>query len=239
MNFDHIKIVLVETSHPGNIGATARAMKNMGFSRLALVKPTGFPSEECTVRASGADDILANAQVHDDLASAVADCELVYGTSARERKLAIEVLDPRQTASQVVAADAEVALVFGRERTGLSNEELAMCHYHIHIPTVETFSSLNLSQAVQVVCYELRMQALLGADQIKPKQALHGLANQAEMESFYGHLEATMLQVGFLDPSQPKKLLQRLRRLFNRTHLEKTEVNILRGFLAKVQKHDT
>ncbi len=179
MNFNNIKIVLVNTSHPGNIGAAARAMKNMGFSKLALVEPNGFPSAECTARASGADEILKNATLHATLAEAIADCHLVMGTSARERKLAIENLDPRQAAEKLLETDVEIALVFGRERTGLTNDELAMCHYHVHIPTVKDFSSLNLSQAVQVLCYELCISAEYSKpDMKKQKQAFHGLASQ-------------------------------------------------------------
>ena len=237
MDFSSIKIVLIHTTHPGNIGATARAMKNMGFSELALVQPNHFPSHECTVRAAGADEILQQVSLHDTLAEAIADCELVFGTSARHRKLAIENLNPRELSDKIIGSPLKVAIVFGRERSGLTNEELALCHYHIHIPTVENFSSLNLSQAVQVICYELRMSALLATNSLpQDKQVFHDLASQDEMEFFYAHLESTMREVGFLKLDHPKKMLQRLRRLFNRVQLEKVEVNILRGFLTRINR---
>lgn len=175
--------------------------------------------------------------MHDTLAEAIADCELVFGTSARHRKLAIENLNPRELSDKIIGSPLKVAIVFGRERSGLTNEELALCHYHIHIPTVENFSSLNLSQAVQVICYELRMSALLATNSLpQDKQVFHDLASQDEMEFFYAHLESTMREVGFLKLDHPKKMLQRLRRLFNRVQLEKVEVNILRGFLTRINR---
>ena len=242
--FDQVKIVLVNPSHPGNIGATARAMKNMGLTELCLVDPVVFPSPEADARASGADDILANAKVVSTLGEALADCEQVFGTSARSRTLPWPLLNPRECAQQALTkSKAKQAFVFGRERTGLTNEELALCHFHIHIPTNPDFSSLNLAAAVQVMCYELRISYLQAADvPVEPtvktavKDAEDQPATHAETQGLVDHLLETMTQVQFLSPAHPRKLMQRMHRLFMRANLKQTEVNILRGFLSAVNK---
>lgn len=231
-----IRIVLVNTTHPGNIGAAARAMKNMGLTRLCLVQPQGFPCAEATARASGADDVLANAVVCQRLEQALAGCRFVVGTSARSRRISWPVEDPRQCAARLLqeSEQGEVALVFGREHSGLTNEELEKCHYLVHIPSNPAFSSLNLAAAVQVLSYEL-MMAQTGWSAQPEKEEARELVLSEEMESFFAHLEQTLLELEFLDARQPRKLMRRLRRLFNRARLDKTEVNILRGILAAAQ----
>lgn len=236
MNFAHIRIVLVETTHPGNIGAAARAMKTMGFSRLVLVKPEQYPNHEATARAAGADDILAQATVVDSLEAALTGCRLVIGSSARPRGISAPELDPRTGMAQVltVGNDTEIALVFGRERCGLSNDELDRCHYLVRIPSNPDYSSLNLAAAVQVLCYELRMSALSALPAPSPTEPPPAAAE--EMEGFYGHLQTVLLGTGFLDPANPRHLMRRLRRLFNRARPDQREINILRGILTSIQQ---
>lgn len=236
--FPAIRIVMVETSHPGNIGAAARAMKNMSLQRLYLVKPRRFPDEEAVVRASRADDILEQATVCDTLQQAVAGCSMVFGASARSlRSLPWPQLDARSTAELVAQQlpESEVALVFGREHSGLTNEELGLCHYLLHIPTNPEFSSLNVAAAIQVVCYEL-MMARSGDWQAPASNKEDEAASAEELEGLIGHLERTMIAIGFLDPDNPRQLIRRMRRLFNRAQIEKTEVNILRGVLSAVER---
>ena len=233
-----IRVVLVETTHPGNIGAAARAMKAMGLSRLCLVNPARFPHAEATARASGADDLLVAAEVHESLASAIAGCRLVVGASARRRRLACPELDPRQCAERAVAEAAfgEVAVVFGRERNGLTNQELDLCHHLVHIPTVPDFASLNVASAVQLVAWEIR-EAVLRAD--APPAGVEeedDLPDAGEMERFYAHLEEVLVEIEFLDPNNPRHLMRRLRRLYNRARPDRTELNILRGILTAVQR---
>lgn len=231
----NIRIVLVGTTHPGNIGATARAMKNMGLSDLALVEPKIFPSEEASARAAGADDLLASAQVFDSLDQALADREQIVGASARLRTIAWPQVNPRECA-EIIARDCSVksAILFGRERTGLSNEELERCHYLLHIPCNPDFSSLNVAAAVQLVAYEMR-QAVLGAQPVA--QEFVERANGDEMESFHGHLLRTLYGIGFLHETKSSPtLIRRLRRIFNRSGLEKTDIHILRGILSSVEK---
>jgi len=239
--YDNIAIVLVHTSHPGNIGAAARAMKNMGLRQLRLVQPKAFPDAEATARASGADDVLAAARTHDSLAEAVGDCALVVGASARQRTIPWPVLGPRQAAAAAweAAAGGRVALVFGRENSGLTNAELDCCQYLVQIPTNPEYSSLNLAQAVQVLTYELRMGApASGAPQASTAAVDEDAspASAAELEGLYGHLEQTLVELDFLAPDNPRQLMRRLRRLFNRSRLERLEVNILRGILSAAQK---
>ena len=231
---NNIRIVLVQTSHPGNIGATARAMKNMCLSELVLVQPSVHPSEEATARASGADDVLASARVVDSLADALADCRLVIGASARLRSVPWPILVPRE-AAQLAAVEAPrspVAMVFGRESSGLSNQELDLCSHLVNIPTNPAYSSLNVAMAVQVISYEL-MLAVNGAD----VQAVNtpDCANNAEMEGFFGHLEQALDDIGFTDDRRSDKLMRRLRRLFHRALPDSEEVNILRGILSAAQ----
>ena len=236
-------IVLVETSHPGNIGAVARAMKNMAVYRLRLVKPKHFPHADATARASGADDVLRHAQVFDDLASAVADCQLVVGASARDRTISWPSVTARQCAESWVShADnrPHVALVFGRENSGLNNAELDSCHYLLRIPCNPDYSSLNIAAAVQVVCYELYVAShrpSASASDIGD----HGqspLATAEQMEAFYDHLQQTLSDIGFLHPERSRSLMRRLRRLFNRTLLDSKEVDILRGIFRFSQNHN-
>jgi TrmH family RNA methyltransferase len=236
---NNIRVVLVNTSHPGNIGAAARAMKTMGLARLHLVEPQQYPCAEATARASGADDVLARAVVCNSLADAVGDCRLVIGTSARERRLEWPPLQPDEAARQLVqeAAHGEVALVFGRERFGLTNEELDACHFLVNIPANPAYSSLNLAAAVQVLCYEIRRNCGQPAGEPAPVSEEDLPATADEVEGFYGHLEDTLYDIGLMEPGEPKQsLLRRLRRLFQRTRLTRTEVNILRGILTATRK---
>lgn len=235
MRFSSIRIILIATSHPGNIGSAARAMKTMGLTRLYLVNPNLNPYRKAHELAAGAYDILQNAVITETLEEAIAGCHLVVGTSARPRDLALPGLTPKDCAELVMKQpeENEIAILFGREHAGLTNEELLRCHYHLHIPSDPTFSSLNLAQAVQIIAYELRMVGL------SPEALVNTTHNQpatsTEIELFYEHLEKVLVEIDFLKPSNPKRLLQRLRRLFNRTQLESTEVNILRGILTHVQ----
>ncbi len=232
----NVHIVLVGTTHPGNIGAAARAMKNMSLSRLRLVTPETFPSADATARASGADDLLAAAQVFDDLDSAIADCALVMGTSARLRTLPWPGLEPRQAATELVQKSREVpvAVLFGREHSGLSNDELERCSHLIHIPTNPEYSSLNLGAAVQVVAYELMLASRESPPPAPDRDS--PLANEAERQGFYRHLEETLIKIEFLNPAAPKQLMRRLHRLYNRVDLEQNEINILRGILKAAQR---
>ncbi len=235
---DSIHIVLVETSHPGNIGAAARAIKNMGLSHLRLVKPQKFPSGTATARASGAIDILQNAQIYESLADAIADCSLVFGTSARERSIAWTPLTPRMCAEKALEIQKPVALVFGREHSGLTNEELDLCHYAIRIPTNPQFSSLNVAAAVQVLCYELHCQEQLLSVQARINElpeAEEPPVSAETMHVFYQHLEQTLIEIGFLDPENPRQLMRRLQRFFNRAQPTEIEMNILRGVLTAAQ----
>jgi len=238
---EHILIVLVEPSHPGNIGASARAMKTMGLSRLALVNPQQYPCAEATARASGADDVLQHAQVYDDLASALQGCQQVIGCSARSREISWPMLQPEQAAQQAFESGLQTAIVFGRERSGLSNEELDHCHYLLQIPSNPDYSSLNLAAAVQVVSYTLRRQwlSLSKASGVEStaQESPHEPADAQAMHYFYQHLQQTLVDIDFLNPKQPKKLMRRLHRLFNRSNPSETELNILRGILRASQNH--
>lgn len=251
-----VRIVLVETSHPGNIGAAARAMKNMGLSHLTLVKPAAFPHTDADSRASGAGDLLAGVRVVQSLAEAVADCSLVFGASARQRTLPWPVVEPAVAAKESIAAahaGARIAFVFGREDSGLTNDELQRCSFHVQIPTVADFSSLNLGMAVQVLSYELRLHMLASLEDggegthlaRRPGQSLLSprdegwdveLASMAEFDQFMVHLEQVLIEIEFHDPERPRQLLQRLRRLFLRAYPDRMEINILRGILRNVQR---
>ncbi|OEY67371.1 tRNA (cytosine(32)/uridine(32)-2'-O)-methyltransferase TrmJ [Marinobacter sp. X15-166B] len=247
---NQVRVVLVETSHSGNIGAVARAMKNMGFANLWLVNPASFPDETSYARAAGAADILDQARVVTSLADAIDDCALVMGTSARGRKVPWPVMAPPQAAGKVAeyVSHGPVAVVFGRENHGLSNDELHRCHFHIHIPSNPDYSSLNLSMAVQVVTYELRMhylQTLAGEGASPCLSAMTSpadegwdvpLANVHDVEGFIQHLESTLEVIDFHRQDKPRHLMTRLRRLFQRAQLDQMEVNILRGVLSAVQK---
>ncbi|MCB1747041.1 MAG: RNA methyltransferase [Gammaproteobacteria bacterium] len=232
-----MRIVLVATTHPGNIGAAARAMKAMGLSSLHLVRPAHFPSAEATARAAGADDLLAAASVHDDLAAALAGCNLVIGTTARERHLDWPSTDPREAAALVATTTGEVALVFGRERSGLSNEELDQCQRAVYIPTSPGYRSLNLAQAVQVLAYEVRLALLDGAaTTAQPRRGrLDPPASAAEIAALEAHCLRVMAAVGYYDAARPKLLARRVKRLLARPGLLHSEYQILRGFLAAVE----
>ncbi len=240
----NVRIVLVNTTHTGNIGAAARAMKNMGLSDLALVAPKEQPDADAYARSSRADEILDHAVIFDNLEAAVADCQLVIGTSARQRNLCWPLITPRQMADEVAQAvitqqDAQIALVFGREDRGLTNEELALCHFHVNIPTDENFSSLNLASAVQVLVYELRVKWLELQDATLPDWRGEwdvDWADAAGVERFYLHLEQVLTGLDFYDPDNPRNLMQRLRRLYQRARLDQTELNILRGILTATEK---
>ena len=239
MSLHNIRVVLVNTSHPGNIGGVARAMKNMGLHRLVMVEPQRFPSEEAVARASGAGDLLDGAEVVASLEEALVGCSLVFATSARERHLPWPLIDPRESAGLAVArakGGDQVALVFGREHAGLTNDELQRCHFHVHIPSDPRFSSLNLAAAVQVLSYELRM-ANLGEVGVLPEiESAEQQVTADELESFYRHLEQALVAIGFLDPASPRHLMSRLRRLYGRSAVTRTEMNILRGILTETLK---
>ncbi len=231
------RFVLINTSHPGNIGAVARAMKNMGLQELHLVEPQQFPSAEATARASGADDLLAAAHCYDSLDDAIGDAVMVIGASARSRTLPMSTLDPRACAA-LIAAQAEpdrTAILFGRERTGLTNEELDRCHHLVQIPANPDYPSLNIAAAAQVIAYELRMTEL-GRQQSADEPLETDFATDRQLEQFYEHLQQTLVELEFLDPQQPKHLMRRLRRLFTRSRLDQKEVNILRGILTAAGK---
>lgn len=229
------RIVLVGTTHPGNIGAVARAMKNMGLSDLALVAPRYFPHADATARASGAEDLLEAAAVTDSLADALRDCRFVAGASARARTIDWPALAPRECAARLVAESeqGDVAVVFGPEKSGLTNEDLDRCHALLSIPADPAFSSLNLAMAVQIVCYELRL-ARTGSPVTPPARDVP-LAKSEDLERFYVHLEAVLTASGFLDPDNPRLLMRRLRRLFARAQPDQNEINILRGILASLE----
>ena len=233
---DRIRVVLVRTSHPGNIGAAARALKTMGLGRLFLVAPESFPHEQATAMASGAADVLEHATVCATLAEALAGTTLAVGASSRRREIVAEVLTPAEAAPRLLdeaASGRQVALVFGNETFGLSNDELGCCQLLMSIPANPEYGSLNLAAAVQVAAYELRVQALDEAAWSPPDI---DAADLADVERFYVELEKTLIGIGFLDPASPKRLMPKLRRLFARTRLAREELNILRGFLAAVNE---
>ncbi|MGB0321564.1 MAG: tRNA (cytosine(32)/uridine(32)-2'-O)-methyltransferase TrmJ [Pseudohongiellaceae bacterium] len=236
----HIKIVLVNTSHPGNIGATARAMKNMGLSRLALVNPVEFPSGVAVGRAASALDVLEQAEVVNTLGEAIADCALVIGSSARSRSLPWPMLTPERSAAKLVkeSQSAPVALVFGREDSGLNNEELQLCHFHVQIPASPEYSSLNLAAAVMVLCYEIRRAVLRNEDADDKAEDEYWDQERAtveQVEYFYEHLERVLVEIDFHDPDNPRQLMQRMRRLFGRVRIDAMEMNILRGILTNIE----
>ena len=284
-----VRIVLVEPTHPGNVGAAARAMKAMGLDRLCLVAPRRFPSAEATARAAGADDVLHAARLVESLDDALADCGFVLGTTARPRRIEWPVLDAREGARRAVAQAARtpVAVVFGRESAGLTNAELDRCHALVRIPAAARFSSLNVAAAVQIIAYEMRVAAHgegagahderaggeragapgEGTEAHGEEAAAHGKsagerrplpppaaaagasatagtpatagapATAGELEGFYRHLEAALVEIGYLDPAAPRFLMRRLRRLFNRAGPDRTEIGILRGILTAAMRH--
>jgi tRNA (cytidine32/uridine32-2'-O)-methyltransferase len=230
----NVDIILVETSHPGNIGAAARAMKTMGLSQLVLVNPKEFPSVVATARASGADDILANAKVYDDFVNALHPYELVIATSARLRSITWPMLTPPECAEKALSQQGKVALIFGREHSGLTNEELDHCHFLVQISTEPHFSSLNIAAAVQILTYELRR--LSEQHENNPLPTVGDAVTMEQMEYFYTHLEQALLDTGFLEADKPRLTMRKLRCLFNRAAPNQSEMNILRGILSSIQK---
>jgi tRNA (cytidine32/uridine32-2'-O)-methyltransferase len=237
---NNVRVVLVNTTHPGNIGAAARALKNMGLSRLVLVAPKEFPADRAVWRAASAVDVLDNAVVVETLDEAIADCSLVIGTSARERRIPWPLLTPRECGDKVRAEAGlgqQVAIIFGREDRGLTNEELHKCHFHLHIPSNPEYSSLNLAAAVQVIAYEIRVSHL----EVESGKTLHfddwdmPPATNDALELFYAHLQETLEKMGFIEEDNPRQTVTRLRRLFNRVRLDQMELNILRGMLTSIQ----
>lgn len=235
---DQIRIILVGTTHTGNIGSVARAMKTMGLSQLYLVAPKELPDGQAYALSAGASDILANAKVFDTLQQAITDCPLVIGSSARSRTLSWPMLEPRECGELAVkeAAAHPVALVFGRESSGLTNEELQLCNYHVCIPANPEYSSLNLAMAVQIVTYEVRMAYLqtqtapISSDDI-------AYPTNEQLVSFYQHLEDTLNETGFIIKQHPGVVMTKLKRLFTRARPEEAEYNILRGILTSVQRY--
>ena len=234
-----ISIVLVETTHAGNIGAAARAMKTMHFDDLRLVRPCKYKTAESLARASGADEIVTEARVFDTLEEALADRVRVFGTSARSRSLDWAPKALPEVAQSILSETHATAIVFGRERSGLTNEELALCDGRLLIPANPAFSSLNLASAVQIVTYELRRQVDFSYETQAASEVpvdAEQLANRDAIENMYTHLQQVAEQTGFLDPSNPRLLMQRFRRLFSRAGLLQTEVQIVRGLLTAVEK---
>ncbi|CAM4327674.1 tRNA (cytosine(32)/uridine(32)-2'-O)-methyltransferase TrmJ [Vibrio agarivorans] len=238
---DRVKIVLVGTSHAGNIGSAARAMKVMGLSNLVLVDPQCERDGQTTALAAGASDVAMNAQVVDTVEQAVADCSLVIGTSARSRTLDWPMVEPRECGEKLVEAlsleqSGSVAVVFGRERTGLTNEELQKCQYHLTIPANPEYSSLNLAMAVQTVSYEIRMAYLaMEQSQYEPSPQ-EAYPRYEQLEQFYSHLEKVLYDTHFIERDKPQKVMDKLRRLFTRARPESQELNILRGVLTAIEK---
>lgn len=232
---NHIRIVLVNTSHPGNIGSAARAVKTMGLSSLYLVAPKEFPHPKADEMAVSAKDILQNAVVTETLHDAIHDCSLVIGTSARERSIPWPKLDPREMAEKIKREEvrSKIAILFGPEQSGLENEALEVCHYHLQIPANPLYSSINLAQAVQIIVYELYVASL--SDTKQPTWD-YPFATREAMEKFYAHLEKVLIQIDFLKPSAPRRLMTRMKRLFARTRMDEMEINMLRGMLTAVEE---
>jgi tRNA (cytidine32/uridine32-2'-O)-methyltransferase len=239
ISIDAIRFVLVRTSHPGNIGSAARAIRTMGFTRMELVAPHRFPDPEASALAAGADDVLDGAGIHTGLVDALAGSSLALGLSARRRGVNLPEISPREAAAQALAAAArgeQVALVFGNERTGLENEELARCHAMVRIPSVDDFSSLNLSQAVQVMAYELRVASLGDVMPAAPPQNDEPLADATQMERFYEHLAQTLDDIDFHKGRAPTTIMLRLRKLFQRAQMDERELRMLHGIFADAQR---
>mgnify|MGYP000155498238 FL=1 len=239
----NFKIVLVETSHPGNIGGVARAMKNMTVSELCLVSPKIFPSADATSRAAGSDDILSSAVVYESLQEAISDCQVVLGASARDRTISWPEVTARECAEKFVTASKgdkkdKIAIVFGRENSGLKNHELDLCHYLLRIPCNSDYSSLNLAAAVQVVCYELFVASGQQIESSIGDKDEESLASAKQMELFYEHLQQTLADIGFLHVDKSQSIMRRLRRIYNRVALDTKEVDILRGILRFSQNHN-
>ena len=235
----NIKIVLVSTTHPGNIGATARAMKTMGFYHLALVEPKIYPDADATARASGADDILAVASVFENFADAIGDCHFVFGTSNRNRSIPWPLFAPAEAAEHskiLLESESKIAIVFGRESSGLANEELELCNAMIQIPTNPGFSSLNIAAAVQIICYELHKCLLQPETESVALGNSKALASVDQIQQLYEHLRQSLIDIGYFDPDKPRRLMRRLKRVINRSQLDANEYNIVRGILSAIQE---
>lgn len=233
-----VRFVLVGTTHPGNIGATARAMKNMGHHDLVLVAPRYFPHADATARASGAEDLLENARVVDSLDEALADCHFAAATSARNRAIEWPIYSPRECAQELIqkSVAGKVAVVMGPEKSGLSNDHLDRCHALLNIPTDPNFSSLNIAMAVQVISYELRLASIEAPSSASSEVPEVPPATSEEMEFFFEHLEAVLTMRGFLNPENPRTLMRRMRRLFVKASPDHNEINILRGILTAFER---
>ena len=239
---------MIQTSHTGNMGAAARAMKVMGLSDLTLVNPKSLPDDQAIAMSSNATDILNKATIVENLSDAISDCQLVFGTSARsERTLSWDVQDSRSCGEHIAkhansSSDAKVAILFGRESSGLTNEELAVCQHLVHIPTNPNYSSLNIASAVQILAYECRLAAMQLSTKTLPETEKHSsdeddeLVTADELEGYFDHLKKVMIEIHFLDPDNPRYLIPRLRRLYSRSGITRSEMNILRGMLAAIQK---
>ncbi|EJC1073181.1 tRNA (cytosine(32)/uridine(32)-2'-O)-methyltransferase TrmJ [Vibrio cholerae] len=235
---ERVKVVLVGTTHSGNIGSAARAMKVMGLSQMVLVDPQCQVDAQAIALAAGASEIALNAQIYPTLEAAVADCGLVVGTSARSRTLEWPMLEPRECGEKLIseANQHSVAMVFGRERTGLTNDELQLCHYHVCVPANPEYSSLNLAMAVQLLSYEVRMAYLALQQSSQSSTLQEEYPRHQELERFYAHLEQVIMQTEFISAQQPGQVINKLRRMFTRARPEAQEINILRGILTSVQK---
>ncbi len=238
MMLERVKVVLVGTTHSGNIGSAARAMKVMGLSQMVLVDPQCQVDAQAIALAAGASEIALNAQIYPTLEAAVADCGLVVGTSARSRTLEWPMLEPRECGEKLIseANQHSVAMVFGRERTGLTNDELQLCHYHVCVPANPEYSSLNLAMAVQLLSYEVRMAYLALQQSSQSSTLQEEYPRHQELERFYAHLEQVIMQTEFISAQQPGQVMSKLRRMFTRARPEAQEINILRGILTSVQK---
>lgn len=238
MMLERVKVVLVGTTHSGNIGSAARAMKVMGLSQMVLVDPQCQVDAQAIALAAGASEIALNAQIYPTLEAAVADCGLVVGTSARSRTLEWPMLEPRECGEKLIseANQHSVAMVFGRERTGLTNDELQLCHYHVCVPANPEYSSLNLAMAVQLLSYEVRMAYLALQQSSQSSTLQEEYPRHQELERFYAHLEQVIMQTEFISAQQSGQVMNKLRRMFTRARPEAQEINILRGILTSVQK---
>lgn len=238
MMLERVKVVLVGTTHSGNIGSAARAMKVMGLSQMVLVDPQCQVDAQAIALAAGASEIALNAQIYPTLEAAVADCGLVVGTSARSRTLEWPMLEPRECGEKLIseANQHSVAMVFGRERTGLTNDELQLCHYHVCVPANPEYSSLNLAMAVQLLSYEVRMAYLALQQSSQSSTLQEEYPRHQELERFYAHLEQVIMQTEFISAQQPGQVMNKPRRMFTRARPEAQEINILRGILTSVQK---
>ena len=236
----NFNFILVGTTHPGNIGAAARAMKNMGIFQMGLVSPKEFPHEKAFFRAKAATDVLERASIHKTLDEAISEARLVIGTSARNRKVPWPIVSPREAAEEMVSfcktSKDKVAVIFGREDRGLTNEELGLCNLHVHIPSSDEYPSLNLSQAIQIIAYEIRLKALSNEGKLKKQEWDVPLAKNAEIERLIVHFDELMQEVEFYETDNPRQLLTRVRRFFKRSKLDHMEANIFRGVFAAIQK---